>query len=343
MAKETTYQSAGVNIQAGYEVVRRIKKLVAPVQPSAVLEGIGAFGGLYELPHGYQEPVLVSGCDGVGTKILIARRWDKLETIGVDLVAMSVNDIAAMGAKPLFFLDYLAVGKLEPDEAERLLVGVVEGCKQADCALLGGETAEMPGVYDPGEFDLAGFAVGIVEKSKIIAGAGIAPGDVLLGLPSSGLHSNGYSLARKICFELNDWTLDWIPPGFTEPLGELLLEPTKIYVKAIQGVLQEVEVKGIAHITGGGLPENVARIIPQGLTAVIETGKWPVPPVFDLLKEAGRVSKEEMYSAFNMGIGLVLVISPEAACLAQKALSAAGETAYVIGSVVSGEGGVRLV
>lgn len=342
MDKSNTYSGAGVDIQAGYEVVSRIKKMVGQVQPAGVIGGIGSFGGLFAVPQGYRQPVLVSGCDGVGTKILIAREADLLETIGIDLVAMSVNDVAAMGAKPLFFLDYLAVGRLVPDSAQRLLQGVVAGCQEAECALLGGETAEMPGVYEPGEFDLAGFAVGIVDRDEIITGATISAGDLLIGLPSSGLHSNGFSLVRKICFSQQNWSYDRVFPNFEGSLAQNLLTPTKIYVRTLQKLLGALKVKGIAHITGGGLPENLGRIIPEGLMARVEPGSWPILPIFELLAEAGEVGQEDMYATFNMGIGLVLVVSPDEAKSCLALLEEMGESAYLIGSVQRGEGGVRI-
>lgn len=342
MGDQVTYRDAGVDIEAGYEVVRRIKKLLGPVQQPGVLGGIGSFGGLFALPKGYEEPVLVAGTDGVGTKLLIAQKADLLETVGIDLVAMCVNDIAAMGAKPLFFLDYLAVGKLVPETAERLLKGIIAGCQEADCALLGGETAEMPGVYDPGEFDLAGFAVGIVEKKQIISGETIGPGDVLIGIASSGLHSNGFSLVRKICFDLNNWDLGTRLAGFDGTLAEVLLTPTRIYVRTIQKLLTKVPIKGIAHITGGGLPENVGRIMPPGCQARIDTTSWPTPPIFTLLQEAGSVSKAEMFHAFNMGLGLVLAVAAADAAQTLAELAELGEAAYRVGIVTTGSGGVVL-
>ncbi len=342
MGDQLTYRNAGVDVEAGYDVVRRIKNLLGPAQPPGVLGGIGSFGGLFALPGGYEEPVLVAGTDGVGTKLVIAQKADLLETVGIDLVAMCVNDIAAMGAKPLFFLDYLAVGKLVPEMAERLIKGVVAGCQEAECALLGGETAEMPGVYDPGEFDLAGFAVGIVEKKRIISGNTIAPGDVLIGIASSGIHSNGFSLVRKICFDQNNWELDTRLAGFDGTLAEVLLTPTRIYVRTIQELLTKTPIKGIAHITGGGLPENVGRIMPPDCLAQVDTSSWPTPPIFSLLQEAGSVAKNEMFHAFNMGLGLVLVVAAADAESTLSELTKLGEEAYRVGVVTSGEGGVML-
>ncbi len=337
-----TYQSSGVDINAGYEVVRRIKKIIGPKQADGVIGGIGSFGGLFAVPEGYRQPVLVAGCDGVGTKLVIAEQSGQLDTIGIDLVAMSVNDIAAMGAKPLFFLDYLAVGKLDPNRAESLISGVVAGCQEAGCVLLGGETAEMPGVYSPEGFDLAGFAVGIVEKDQIISGTDIMAGDILIGLSSSGLHSNGFSLARKICFEENQWTLNQRLPGFDQPLADVLLTPTRIYVNIVLQLLGQVKIKGIAHITGGGLPENVGRILPSDLQARIDTSLWPKPAIFTLLQGAGGIEVTEMYHAFNMGIGLVLVIAPDQAEQTLALLAKLGEKAYQIGQITQGQGGVVL-
>lgn len=317
-----TYRQSGVDIEAGARLVDRIKPLARGTFREEVLTGIGGFSGLF-VPKlaGYREPVLVSACDGVGTKLKIAAALNKYETIGVDLVAMSVNDLVVTGAEPLFFLDYLAVGKLDINRAEAMIKGVVEGCRQAGCALLGGETAEMPGVYDREGFDLAGFAVGIVEKSEIIDGSQISPGDKIIGLPSSGLHSNGYSLVRKL-----------IPAGeYTE---ELLI-PTKIYVKTILDLKQRLTIKGIAHITGGGMTENIPRILPQGCQAVVKEGSWIVPSIFLTLQEKGNIPQEEMCRTFNMGIGMIIIVSmvDMKACLNYLG----PENAKVIGEIVAGK------
>ena len=297
---ELTYADAGVNIEAGDELVERIKRIT---------EGIGGFGGLFPLPiEGYKNPVLVSGTDGVGTKLLLAIEMGILDTVGIDLVAMSVNDILCAGAKPLFFLDYYAASHLNVDDAEKVVTGIAKGCRESDCILLGGETAEMPGLYKKGDFDLAGFAVGIVDRDKIIDGRDIEPGDIVIGLPSSGIHSNGYSLVRKI---IENCGLSLHQDFHGRSLGEVLLEPTRIYVKPVLELLKKVSVKGIAHITGGGIPGNLVRVLPEGTSAVINTKSWEIPPVFNFLKEKGSVNINEMFRTFNMGIGMALVVSKE--------------------------------
>lgn len=318
-----TYKDAGVDIDAGSELVKRIAKM-AP--------GIGGFGGLFPLGDSY----LVAGTDGVGTKLKLAFETGIHETIGIDLVAMSVNDIITSGAKPLFFLDYFATSRLDVDLAERVIRGIVDGCQQSDCALLGGETAEMPGFYADGEYDLSGFAVGIVKKDSVIDGKNIEAGDVLIGLPSSGVHSNGFSLVRRVLAQSNCSLADKIP-GETATLGEALMAPTVIYVKQVLDLISKGGVKGIAHVTGGGFTDNIPRVFPKGLGAVINKDSWPVLPVFKWLQEAGRIDDSEMRRTFNMGIGMVLVVSPDAAL---KILGDANGASplYRIGEVVTGEG-----
>ena len=304
-----SYKDAGVDIDAGEEVVARIKKNVESTFGPEVMTGIGSFGAAFapEL-KGYRNPVFVSGTDGVGTKLKVAFMMDKHDTVGIDLVAMCVNDILAQGARPLFFLDYLASGKIEADKIAEVVKGITDGCRQAGCALIGGETAEMPDFYDQGEYDMAGFTVGLVDKDKIITGEEIKPGDRIIGLPSNGIHSNGYSLVRKIFFELKNYSIDAEIDELDNPLGEELLKPTRIYVKKVLAVLDKYSIKGIAHITGGGMTENIPRILPEGTGALIEKGSWPIQPIFKLIKELGNVREEEMYRTFNMGIGMVLVV-----------------------------------
>ncbi|THF63216.1 phosphoribosylformylglycinamidine cyclo-ligase [Pseudothauera rhizosphaerae] len=327
-----SYRDAGVDIDAGDALVDRIKPLAKRTMRPEVLGGIGGFGALFELTGKYREPVLVSGTDGVGTKLKLAFQWNRHDTVGQDLVAMSVNDILVQGAEPLFFLDYFACGKLHVDTAAAVVGGIARGCELAGCALIGGETAEMPGMYPDGEYDLAGFAVGAVEKSEIIDGSRIAPGDVVLGLASSGAHSNGYSLIRKI-IDLAKPDLD---AGFHgRPFRDAVLEPTRIYVKPLLALMraQPGAVKGLAHITGGGLTENVPRILADGLTARIDAAAWTLPPLFQWLQDAGNVNAQEMYRVFNCGIGMVAIVSAADADAAQAALAAAGETVFRIGRI----------
>lgn len=335
----TTYKQAGVDIAAGNEAVRLMKSAVRSTFRPEVLADIGGFGGLFVLNTGkYREPVLVAGADGVGTKLKIAFLLDKHDTIGQDAVAMCVNDIAVQGAEPLFFLDYLAVGVLDPVKAAAIVGGVAAGCRLAGCALLGGETAEMPGIYQPEEYDLAGFAVGVVEKNKIVDGTGVREGDVLIGLPASGLHSNGYSLARHIFFAQAGWQIDRYVPELGRTLGEELLEPTRIYARPLLAALERVRVGGMAHITGGGLVENIPRCLPEGLGAVLDRSAWEVPPVFSLLQSLGDVPDYEMVQTFNMGLGLVLVVPEKEAALAERLLREAGERPVAVGEVVRGAG-----
>lgn len=304
------YKDAGVDIDAGDEVVDRITRHVRSTYRPGVIGDIGGFGGLFSLMGRYRDPVLVSGTDGVGTKLLLAQRLGRHDTIGVDLVAMCVNDVVVCGAEPLFFLDYFATGKLNPEETEQVVAGIAEGCRQAGCALIGGETAEMPGMYAPGHYDLAGFCVGAVERNQLLDGSQIRPGDALVGLPSSGVHSNGYSLVRHLLDPLPMDRDEW---GLGAPLGEVLLRPTRIYVKDVLALRQRHELLGMAHITGGGFTGNVPRVLPAGLGARIDAGSWPVPPIFDLLRARGGLGDDEMYRTFNNGIGMVLVVRADIA------------------------------
>lgn len=313
-----SYKDSGVDIEAGYEVVRRAKKLAKSTNIAGVLGEIGLFGGCFEIGKGYKEPVLVSGTDGVGTKIKIAFDMKKHDTIGIDLVAMNADDVVCLGAKPIFFLDYIACNKIDPDIIEKLLEGMAEGCRQAGCALIGGETAEMSDLYAEGEYDLAGFAVGVVEKKKIINGKNIKIGDMIIGLPSSGLHSNGYTLARKVLFGTAGLSTDSKVEGLNRTIGEELLTPTTIYSKLILKLISKYEIKGIAHITGGGLPENVARILPKGMKASFNRRSWDVPKIFNVIKKYGQIDDKEMYKAFNMGVGMVLVANQKDAAKIEK-------------------------
>ncbi len=327
-----SYAAAGVDIDAGDALVERIKPLAKRTMRPEVIGGIGGFGALFEVSKNYREPVLVSGTDGVGTKLKLAFQLDGHDTVGQDLVAMSVNDILVQGAEPVFFLDYFACGKLDVDTAARVVGGIARGCELAGCALIGGETAEMPGMYPAGEYDLAGFAVGIAEKSQLITGETIAEGDVVLGLASSGAHSNGYSLLRKILErDAPDLNADF--HGRT--LRETVLEPTRIYVKPLLALMKEAPglVKGMAHITGGGLLDNVPRVLPAGLSAHIDASAWPLPPLFAWLREAGNVAEQEMYRVFNCGIGMVVIVSAADADRAVQSLTTAGETVYRIGRI----------
>lgn len=343
---ENAYKSAGVDVEAGYESVRLIKEDVKKTAIEGVLGGIGGFGGLFEIPKGYESPVLVSGTDGVGTKLRIAFLMDKHDTIGQDCVAMCVNDVACSGAKPLFFLDYLAVGKNVPEKVAQIVKGVADGCVMAGCALVGGETAEMPGFYPVDEYDLAGFSVGVVEKSKITDGANAKAGDVLVGIASSGIHSNGYSLVRKI-FGLNDdgakERLNTYSDELGKKIGEELLTPTRIYVKPLLKLIDEIGINTVSHITGGGFIENVPRMLPDGLRAVIKKGTWDVLPVFDMMQKMGNIPEQDLYNTFNMGIGMIVAVDADKADAAVKCLEDAGEKAFIIGELVSGEKGVDIV
>ncbi|MBI3610401.1 MAG: phosphoribosylformylglycinamidine cyclo-ligase [Nitrospirae bacterium] len=333
-----TYKTAGVDIEAGDEFVRTIKPLVRSTFRPEVLTDIGGFSGLFGLEaKKYKDPVLVSGTDGVGTKLKIAIQMNLHDTIGIDLVAMSVNDVVVTGAEPLFFLDYLAAGKLNAQTSVEIIRGIVKGCRMAGCALLGGETAEMPSFYPEGVYDLAGFAVGVVEKSRIIDGSRVKADDVLIGLASSGLHSNGYSLARKVAFEVAGHKVTDQIPGWTHSLGDALLTPTKIYVKSVLHLAREVEIKGLAHITGGGMTGNLPRILPEGCQARIRLDSWTIPALFRWLEKQGRIAADEMYRVFNMGIGMVAVVDPGHADRAIEKLRRLGETAFLIGKIVPGE------
>lgn len=330
-----TYKESGVNIEEGYKSVKLIKDYAKKTMSEYVLNGLGSFGGMLELPEGYKKPVLVSGTDGVGTKLDIACKKKKYDTVGIDCVAMCVNDILCHGAKPLFFLDYIACGKLEAEVAASLVKGVSDGCLDSDCALIGGETAEMPGFYKEGDYDIAGFAVGIVDKDKIISGEKIAKGDKLIGIKSSGIHSNGYSLVRKVFKDLDR--------EFNgRPVWETLLTPTKIYVKPVLALLEKYEIKGMAHITGGGFIENVPRMFNgRELTAVIRKDSYPLPEIFEEM-EALEVDRDHMYNTFNMGIGFVLCVKEEDVNPILKDLLEMGEVAYEIGYVTSGGEGICL-
>lgn len=333
------YKQAGVDVEAGYEAVNRMKKHVKETMRPEVLGGIGAFGGMFDLSKlDVKEPVLISGTDGVGTKLMLAFQMDKHDTIGIDAVAMCVNDIVAQGAEPLYFLDYIACGKLEPEKVEQIVKGIADGCKQAGAALIGGETAEMPGMYDPEEYDLAGFTVGVAEKSKLITPEKVEKGDVLIGIASSGIHSNGYSLVRKILLEQAGYTLNQTFDQLGKTLGEELLTPTKIYVKPVLEVIRNFNVNGIAHVTGGGFIENLPRMLPEGLRAEVDYGSWPVQPIFSLLQKEGDLSLEDMLGTFNMGIGMVLAVKEKDADEVMRLLIEQGERAYQIGQVTEGEG-----
>ncbi len=333
------YKNAGVNIEAGYEAVNRMKKHVQKTLRAGVLGGLGGFGGMFDLSAlNLKEPVLVSGTDGVGTKLMIAFLMDRHDTIGIDAVAMCVNDIVVQGAEPLYFLDYIACGEADPAKIEAIVKGVADGCQQAGCALIGGETAEMPGLYDPADYDLAGFAVGAAEKSKLITGETIQSGDVLIGLASSGIHSNGYSLVRKVFFNQAHMSLSEYVEELGCTLGEELLRPTKIYVKPILSALKKFNLKGVAHITGGGFIENVPRMIPEGLGVKINENSWPVPPVFKLISKLGEIEYQEMYNVFNMGIGMVIAADKEDVPGLLEHFKEAGEKAFVIGEVTDKQG-----
>jgi len=330
-----SYRDAGVDISAGDELVERIKPFAKKTLREGVLSGLGGFGALFEVPKRYREPVLVSGTDGVGTKLKLAFELGRHDTVGIDLVAMSVNDVLVQGAEPLFFLDYFACGKLDVDIAATVVKGIAQGCEYAGCALIGGETAEMPGMYPAGEYDLAGFAVGVVEKSQIISGAQIVAGDVVLGLPSSGAHSNGYSLVRKIIARAKpdlDAHFDG-EGGHARTLADAIMAPTRIYVKPMLALINALPVKGLAHITGGGITENVPRVLPENFKAVIETSRWQRPELFAWLQREGQVADSEMHRVFNCGIGMVVIVAAEHVQQALHLLHAAGEKALEIGRI----------
>lgn len=352
MTKETpAYRQAGVDIAAANRAVEGIKRLAAQTARPGLLGGIGGFGGLFSLGYkSWKDPVLVAGADGVGTKLQVAFLMGRHDTIGIDCVAMNVDDVVVQGAEPLFFLDYLAVGRLATVPVEEILSGLVAGCRQANCALLGGETAEMPGFYRDGEYDLAGFAVGAVEREEIIDGSGIRPGAQVIGLASSGLHSNGYSLVRRIFFDRAGWRVNRHVDEFGQTLGEELLTPTRIYTPVLLNLLTRARslpspgrgILGLAHITGGGFYDNIPRILPEGTRALIRRQSWEVPPVFSVLQQVGQIAEEEMFGVFNMGIGMVLVVAAEDLSSVLSWARESGEKAYHIGEIIPGERGVEL-
>ena len=334
MKKNLTYSDAGVNIDEGNRLVKLIKPAVRASYRPEVIGDIGGFGALFSGRFkGLKDPVLVSSTDGVGTKLMVAFMADRHDTVGVDLVAMSVNDILVSGAEPLFFLDYFATGKLDAKTASKVVKGIADGCRQAGCALIGGETAEMPGLYKTGEYDLAGFAVGVVDKKKIIDGKRIKAGDAIIGLASSGLHSNGYSLARKVIFEKLGLSIGSKPEGYKKDVGSMLIAPTRIYVKPVRGLMKEVDICGMAHITGGGFTENIPRVIPKGLKAVIKKGSWKMPPVFKLIQDGGSIDEDEMLRTFNCGIGFIMVVREKDAEKALVKIKRLGERPYLIGTI----------
>lgn len=333
MSQSLSYRDAGVDIDAGDSLVEKIKPFAKRTMRPEVLGDLGGFGALVEISKKYRQPVLVSGTDGVGTKLKLAFEWDQHDTVGIDLVAMSVNDILVQGAEPLFFLDYFACGKLDVERAAAVIKGIASGCEQSGCALIGGETAEMPGMYPDGEYDLAGFAVGVVEKEQVINGRSIAAGDIVLGLASNGIHSNGYSLVRKI-IERARPELD-APFADGQTLRQAIIAPTRLYVKPILAALKQFTIKGMAHITGGGISENVPRILPDNTVAAIDTQSWPLPKLFQWLQQAGQVDSQEMYRTFNCGIGMVLVVNAADAAEVQQFLQQQGETVYEIGVIRS--------
>jgi phosphoribosylformylglycinamidine cyclo-ligase len=335
-----TYRAAGVDIEAGDEAVRRIAPLARATFRPEVLGGIGAFAGFVRVPSGYAEPVLVSSTDGVGSKLKVAFLADRHDTVGIDLVAMGVNDLLVHGAEPLYFLDYIGTAHIEPARIEAVVAGVAAGCRQAGCALIGGETAELPDLYAPGEYDLAGFAVGIVERARIVDGAAVKAGDVVLGLASSGLHSNGYSLARRIVFDVLKLDVAALLPGTGRTVADELLEPTRIYARAVLPVRERVHA--MANVTGGGITGNLPRVLPEGCRAIVRRRAWTVPPVFETLRAAGRVDEAEMFRTFNMGIGYVLVLPADAVAATRAALTTAGETVFELGEIVAGPRGVEL-
>ncbi|HEY7521078.1 MAG TPA: phosphoribosylformylglycinamidine cyclo-ligase [Methylomirabilota bacterium] len=342
-SESLTYRDAGVDIDAGDEAVRRIAPLAKSTHRPEVLGGIGAFAGFVRVPTGYREPVLVSSTDGVGSKLKVAFMANRHDTVGIDLVAMGVNDLLVHGAEPLYFLDYIGLGRLDPARVEALVRGVAEGCRRAGCALIGGETAELPDLYAVDEYDLAGFAVGVVERERIVDGAAVKPGDVVLGLASSGLHSNGYSLARRIVFHVLGLRVDAMLPGTGRTVADELLEPTRIYAAAVRAALAAGGVTAMANITGGGLVGNIPRVLPDGCRVRLRRGAWRIPPVFETLREAGRVSEPEMLRTFNCGVGYVVIAREAEADGVRRALEGAGETVWPVGEVVAGAAEVELV
>ena len=334
-----SYEQSGVSLEAGYESVRRIKKHIAKTERLGMMGNIGSFGGMFDLSLlGLKEPILVSGTDGVGTKLKLAFLLDKHDTIGQDVVAMCVNDVLAQGAQPLFFLDYIAVGKNDPAQIEQIVKGVTDGCVLANCALIGGETAEMPDMYANGEYDIAGFTVGAVEKSKLIDGSKVSAGNVLIGIQSSGVHSNGFSLVRKIVLKDHHFDLHQYVDELNGKLGEVLLTPTKIYVKPVLEVLKSIDVHAICHITGGGFDENIPRVLQTNQGVEIKESSWEKPPIFNFLEKQGNIAHREMFNIFNMGIGMILIVKPEDATTTMQILKNCGETVFEIGKVVEREG-----
>jgi phosphoribosylformylglycinamidine cyclo-ligase len=341
--KPLTYRQAGVDIDAGDDAVRRITPLARATNRAEVIGGVGGFASLVGLPSKYREPVMVSSTDGVGSKLKIACLAGRHDTVGIDLVAMGVNDILVPGAEPLYFLDYISVGRLDPGQIEAIVGGIAEGCRQAGCALVGGEMAEHPDSLPPGEYDLAGFAVGIAERQRLIDGSKIRPGDVVLGLASSGLHSNGYSLVRRIVFDVMKLRVTDTLPGTGQLVADELLTPTRIYVRSIQTLLETVEVRGMAHVTGGGITGNIPRVLPHGCRARLIRSSWSPPAVFETLRQAGRVEDAEMFRTFNMGIGYVVIVPSGDADTAAHVLRGVGEKVTRIGEIIAGERGVELV
>jgi len=342
MNKKLTYKKAGVDIDEGERFVRLISPMVRRTFRPEVMTDIGSFGALFRMDlKKYKKPVLVSGTDGVGTKLKIAFMMDKHDTVGIDLVAMCVNDVLTSGAEPLFFLDYFATGRLDSDKASKVIKGIVKGCREANCSLVGGETAEMPGFYPEGEYDLSGFAVGVADRERIIDGSRIRPGDEIIGIASNGLHSNGYSLVRKLFFDMKGMNVKTHVPAIGTTLGKELLRPTRIYVKAFHALMTKIKIKGMAHITGGGIPGNLPRIFPEGISANLHTGAWPVPKIFRLIEEMGNVPKDDMRRTFNMGIGYVMFVPKGSAGEALSLLKKAGYRGFLIGNTVKGGNGVR--
>jgi phosphoribosylformylglycinamidine cyclo-ligase len=336
-----TYRAAGVDIKAGDEAVRRIARLAERTRRPEVLGGIGAFAAFCSIPAGYREPVLVSSTDGVGSKLKVAFLADRHDTVGIDLVAMGVNDLLVHGAEPFYFLDYLAMHRVDPARVEAIVAGIAAGCDQAGCALVGGETAEMPDIYSPGEYDLAGFAVGVVERSRIVTGEEVKAGDRVLGLASSGLHSNGYSLARRVVFERLGLEVGDAFPGTGRSVADELLSPTRIYVKSILALRRALPVRAMAHVTGGGITENLPRVLPEGCRAVIRPAAWPLAPVFRVIQDAAHVDEDEMRRTFNMGLGYLIVVRAEDVDGARALLRGAGESVFEVGEIEAGPRGVR--
>lgn len=342
MCSKFTYKKAGVDIDKGERFIKRILPKVKRTFRPEVVTDIGSFNALFKIDiKKYREPVLVSGTDGVGTKLKVAFMMDKHNTVGIDLVAMCVNDILTSGAEPLFFLDYLAIGKLSSKKASEVIEGMVNGCREAGCSLIGGETAEMPGFYSRGEYDLSGFAVGIVDKENIIDGSEIKDGDVIIGISSNGIHSNGFSLVRKLFFDIKKMDINKYVPDIKSTLGEELLRPTRIYVKAFMDLKKKIKIKGMAHVTGGGIPGNIPRILPKGLYAKIKIGSWPIPKIFHFIKKTGNISDREMKKTFNMGIGYVMVVTGKNSEKAISLLKTIGYPAYIIGNIMKGGSSVR--